>query len=809
MKNRLFLSILLLFVAVSVMSQTVGETMFIYRNNGQIIGFLPDEVESIEYSYEDADGNHYDEIVTQIVNTADSVYMIPLAQIDSVSFVKPKTVYKPGVINLSDQLMPYVVSSSQEPLTITFSSSTPNGIMPCVGDKLVAMEMNEKFPAGFAGEVVSISGLMVTCRQISLEDVFETFYNVSSTYGYQEGGNIRRYVPMRGIDSYGNKDFRLGTWSWSNSSELGKNLFGSDLALKFSTQSSIDITPSFHVISTLIVNKEEGTYFNVCITGDITVQEQIAFSGGLEWSSDFLANEWVRQPVAPFVFFYVKPGLFLKASLVASLTSTWTQCFTTAAAFDFSTKKRNVIKPTCGGRLASSSFDVEGAIDGTLAAGLFVELGVTVLSSDIDKVCLRGEMGAELVGHAVLYNSEIEEAGKDTKVYERFKNSNIAVNAFVTTAVQAELGPLGVSASLPWNLSKNLKTWDVVPTFSNTTFKQCLSPQTSADASVDMSGNCLLPVEVGLSVRDKDGAEVAEHYATTKFHNGNIHFPYTFTDLSANGDYTLYPKVRILGIDMLASPSSKMEHREFPVEITEFKQTDAEYMKDGFMYNGETYSFKFDCTVTVTLKDATDVEDWGYVYRDPNGEEAYISLKSFPSPYSDSRYVYYRNNSHGSVKLFPYVKLYNEEISTGKLNYYNLSYNNPTCPDGNHPHFIDLGLPSGTKWACCNKEAKTGESYTFYEAPNAPTIEQFLELISYANTYQVEQVDGFLIIGKGNDGLSIFIPFGRYWTSSSYSYDNFTSYGHFFVQHSGNGFSGFGSYYLSDPDEKLLVRPVQ
>ena len=25
-----------------------------------------------------------------------------------------------------------------------------------------------------------------------------------------------------------------------------------------------------------------------------------------------------------------------------------------------------------------------------------------------------------------------------------------------------------------------------------------------------------------------------------------------------------------------------------------------------------------------------------------------------------------------------------------------------TCPDDHHPHMIDLGLPSGTRWACCN-----------------------------------------------------------------------------------------------------------
>ena len=34
-----------------------------------------------------------------------------------------------------------------------------------------------------------------------------------------------------------------------------------------------------------------------------------------------------------------------------------------------------------------------------------------------------------------------------------------------------------------------------------------------------------------------------------------------------------------------------------------------------------------------------------------------------------------------------------------------------SCPDGNHPHLIDLGLPSGTKWACCNIGATVPEGY--------------------------------------------------------------------------------------------------
>lgn len=39
-----------------------------------------------------------------------------------------------------------------------------------------------------------------------------------------------------------------------------------------------------------------------------------------------------------------------------------------------------------------------------------------------------------------------------------------------------------------------------------------------------------------------------------------------------------------------------------------------------------------------------------------------------------------------------------------------------TCPDGNHPHLIDLGLPSGTKWSCCNVGAHSPEDFGGYYA---------------------------------------------------------------------------------------------
>ena len=97
MKRRLFLIILLATVTLSGMAQNIGEAFYIYRNDGHFNAFLREEVLSIEYSYQDSEGNNYDEIVTQIINTADSIYYIPISSIDSISFIQPETKYKSEV----------------------------------------------------------------------------------------------------------------------------------------------------------------------------------------------------------------------------------------------------------------------------------------------------------------------------------------------------------------------------------------------------------------------------------------------------------------------------------------------------------------------------------------------------------------------------------------------------------------------------------------------------------------------------------------------------------------------------------------
>ena len=114
----------------------------------------------------------------------------------------------------------------------------------------------------------------------------------------------------------------------------------------------------------------------------------------------------------------------------------------------------------------------------------------------------------------------------------------------------------------------------------------------------------------------------------------------------------------------------------FPVEITNVKMTDATYYPDHYTYKGKKYSFKYNCSTSVKLTDGTDVEDWGYVYLDPDGSETMISLAEFGrNSITDPRYAYCRNEAASTLRLKAYVKLKGRgAIDDGEVQEFPLDY---------------------------------------------------------------------------------------------------------------------------------------
>ena len=63
-----------------------------------------------------------------------------------------------------------------------------------------------------------------------------------------------------------------------------------------------------------------------------------------------------------------------------------------------------------------------------------------------------------------------------------------------------------------------------------------------------------------------------------------------------------------------------------------------------------------------------------------------------------------------------------------------------SCPDNHHPHLINLGLPSGTLWACCNVGATTPEgSGGYYAWGETEEKSEGYDWKNYIYSYQILQ----------------------------------------------------------------------
>ena len=143
-----------------------------------------------------------------------------------------------------------------------------------------------------------------------------------------------------------------------------------------------------------------------------------------------------------------------------------------------------------------------------------------------------------------------------------------------------------------------------------------------------------------------------------------------------------------------------------------------------------------------------------------------------------------------------------------------------SCPDANHPHWIDMGLPSGTQWRCCNEGASTPEAYggyyTFGQVASAPSCDQIKELLNYCTSVWTTQngVNGRKFTGP-NGGTIFLRAAGILWKGELYGVGFYGGYWSSTPSGSDYAYSlAFGSNFasLSDRDGREAgqsVRPVR
>ena len=77
------------------------DAFYVYRNDGDFNGFFYDEVVRMGFSKIDLEGVEHEEYVIKEIETADSLYRIPLCAIDSIGFQQPEIKINPNVRILS------------------------------------------------------------------------------------------------------------------------------------------------------------------------------------------------------------------------------------------------------------------------------------------------------------------------------------------------------------------------------------------------------------------------------------------------------------------------------------------------------------------------------------------------------------------------------------------------------------------------------------------------------------------------------------------------------------------------------------
>ena len=667
--KRIYLILSCVLCAVTNSAQSIGEAFYIYRNDGNFNAFFREEIDSIVYSRYDIDSLLYEDIVTQVVYTEDSVYHIPLAAIDSVSFVTPETVYKPGVVRLEGDILNYVIS--QDSLSIFFKVGTPSNILPRVGDKLITMEMTDIFPIGFAGEVIDVKSdgdkVEIACTAVNLLDIFEQYYG-SSEMEWDGQKIVRRNpsAPRKATGPVTPKTFQPGKLTLSLIDNIFSHSYQPNENLAFTLNklsADISVTPIITGKGFWIIDARNGIYLQLSINGKYTIEENFGLKGSVNWRHNKRIVR-VPWPILPLTNVYLELGGFVEANGEFGIQHKWTQEYKSVFSWDYSSKGESVLKPVNKMIPVSANQSGEATVKGAIGAGVYLQVGLDFIHTrklDIANVNLEGKAGVCLEGSLVLDKSDLETAKKSTAIYEQLRDTYLSLNWYLGASANASILKYGVSrdfdlGGLPFQTHGEIARFCLAPTFTDVKASYSNEIPSTIDAQAKIScpawlgGRCI-KVDAGLVLKDEEGEDVSANSYAIEDYRGGLQaneFYSQFHEVPSGKNLRVYPHIKWMGVDILASP------------------------------------------------------------------------------YAD-------------VGI---------------------------CPDDNHPHWIDMGLPSGTLWRCCNEGASTPEEYggyyTYGQVSTAPTYEQIKELLiscSY-KWIPVNGVNGLKFTGP--NGGSIFLPAAGY-----------------------------------------------
>lgn len=690
--------VLFLLCVIGMMQVKAQNAFYVYRNDGEFNAFFFEDVDSMLCSVIDTEGLVHGEYVTQEIYTPDSVYRIPLVVIDSIGFTSPQPILNERVVRMEDNLYDYLIDVKD--MSLTFSGTIPKSVCPQKGQILVCTDFTSSFfKDGFVGKVIKVdmteNGCLVVCDTVNnLTEIFDQLVSVERLVMTESG--LKRIGGSLETTSI---PFNISlNYDTDNSAGVDATLYGALNGTLNITVACNITTERQYVSLTLSHGWSLNAGLNIATT-------QAFFKNGTQ----IPLTPALRFPaVLPLLKFQLMGAPFIRGEAATELDvqiQSPEHRYITTIIYENGRFVGNNKAFLTSGEMAldvGSSLYLNGFVQGGYLLDFYFG---TIQCLGFVKSAVDFYMGPKIDGK---FNVDLMSL-TSLDYYKTLKESKIDVSPLsIDMEAYGEANYLGKPVFRHKFLEGTMKSslhreWYMMPEFSDITMKE-LENDNSVLLSCTPSRDILFPVTLGLGLYDKDNNLLFSDYNENKYKRENEKFvlDHTFSSLIRNKTYIARPMIKIFGGTIPASPLKDINlsivlRTGEPSSITEHTSVVCGYA-DG-------------------LESAETICDLGICY-DTTEDLSINNSKYVPSDcYSSGEFsLTLKDLKSNTTYYYCTCLLVDGEYYYGDI----LSFRTKGgCPDEHHPHMIDLGLPSGTKWSCCNVGAsaphKPGNYYSWGE----------------------------------------------------------------------------------------------
>ena len=672
-----YMSLVALFV-LSALGMNAQEAFYIYRNDGKFNGFFYEEVQSIEYSKIDLEGIEHPEYVVEEILTEDSLYRIPLAVIDSVSFVQPEIIYNVKLRRMDEEgMMNYFLSA--DGLKLTFSNEMPAILRPRKDDVIVSFDF-EKFEDGFGGRVSSTDSdaagnFVVYCDSLhDVSDVFEQLILVEDIVADDEGNLVKVRGPHR-IE--GRKEGNLFSFNLNLHADFPRTE-------KFLITGGVNVGGGISCTSVYKITRSE-TFMECTLKSEFNLNFNLGFDLTLGDTEPMKCCE-TDLPNARFPSFLpifkagVKCAFFLRAQAhFAGSISYGPIKKVVAYTFSYNSETDQfdggaADEDTGGYTAEEAKFNASVELNGTVHMGIYFSPNVGTISffGSHAGVKLDCFLGPKLTGNLTL------DAGSalDWDLYNTVKDSKVSISL-----LSFDYEFKGVRKF--WNSAQKEVTffdgsfsfmnfdWYIFPEFSEPKTETFFSDK-KAKISTMPSRDILFALKLGIGLYDFKHNLLKKIYRTDRKYGEKSDNPddgtyyasvdTEFKDLEINQPYIAAPLIELWGKDLPATPVDTFKLGA-TIDIKDVHVMSATYRPDGYTdpnQDNKKFSFRYKLSVKAVIDELESVDKWGYVYVTPSGKRLAIPADVEGKEFLDEKHSFYLDVPEEEVEIYGWVKYKND-----------------------------------------------------------------------------------------------------------------------------------------------------